>query len=163
MTFPDVDTEEEDDVHQNEIDWMESSQNPDYHGHISNLISLNNANEIDDSLKLELCPNFSVCNQFLKVVQLEGFDGRCLDCDIVFGRNLEFETVLRECPICLGDNIDNVKMPNCCHSLCKNCFQELFRRGASDDTTSQQQNLVNCPLCGQRTIPSWSRPDEQLI
>ena len=61
-----------------------------YVDNINNFIRDHNHCEQDIDLKLELCPNFKACNQFLKKIHKDCYNGRCLDCDITFRKNLEF-------------------------------------------------------------------------
>jgi len=148
------------------LDWMDVCT-INYADNINNFIRDHNHCEQDIDLKLELCPNFKACNQFLKKIHKDYYNGRCLDCDITFGKNLEFVNENNECPICLDNKINCVRMPNCTHIVCLQCFKKCFNAydGSGDGenmvrrphtheifflrTNEQEQrlNLQKCPLC----------------
>ena len=75
------------------------------------------------------CPNYKVCKNTCPKWYLDGHDGRCRNCDMMFGCNLviekEKEGIEKECSICLDVNKWNVKMSTCSHFFCVECFSTL--------------------------------------
>ena len=66
------------------------------------------------------CKNHRVCGTVLHYKNY-----LCSDCDRLFGKELEFGTLI-ECPFCLGENKESVKQPRCSHSLCTDCFRRCY-------------------------------------
>ena len=130
------------------LEWMEVST-IQYTNDVNNFIQDYNQQEHDTDLRLEACPNFKACNQFLKKIHKECYQGRCLYCDITFGGNLEFVSDTY-CPICLETKPNCVTWYNCTHKTCVKCFKECYNR--SEQSNSQ---LRRCPLCRSNPIPSW--------
>ena len=72
---------------------------------------------------------------------------------LLLEKNLEFINENNECPICLDNQINCVRMPNCIHIVCLGCFKKCFNaydESRAEDhriTSEQQLNLQKCPLC----------------
>ena len=70
------------------------------------------------------CPNFLLCGQRLKRINLDCFDGLCRDCYVFFGKwngskdTLIFET--KDCMICLEKQKLCTSLPKCLHFICIN-------------------------------------------
>ena len=78
------------------------------------------------------CPNFALCGLQGPKIWLACHAGLCVNCDVMFGTwkggpgVLKFSTEQMECPICMTDSTDNVKMPNCTHWICTGCLRVAF-------------------------------------
>ncbi len=68
------------------------------------------------------CPNFAMCGEADPKWVLSCHDGRCLYCNMFFGKNLAFPEEPQECPICL-ETKPSVVQPNCSHTVCIDCFK----------------------------------------
>ena len=68
------------------------------------------------------CPNYKMCNTKRPECILDSHGGRCLHCNMLFGKNLEFIQEKDECDVCSEEKLEFVKMPNCTHKLCPECF-----------------------------------------
>jgi hypothetical protein len=54
--------------------------------------------ECEENCELLKCPNFSVCGGAAPEQVMDSHRGTCLNCDIVFGKNLTFIDSDEECP-----------------------------------------------------------------
>ena len=78
------------------------------------------------------CPNFKVCNTLNPQCILDCHNGRCYQCNMLFGNwnksggcgNLNFIDNI-ECPICF-ENKEGVCMPRCDHYICIDCFKRIY-------------------------------------
>jgi hypothetical protein len=68
------------------------------------------------------CPNFAVCREICPKWVLSCHGGRCLHCNMFFGKNLTFKDDPEECPVCM-EVAPCVVQPNCSHSTCIACFR----------------------------------------
>ena len=67
---------------------------------------------------------------------LDAVAGRCLACNMDFGRTLFFFAPSEgaECPVCLDDDEAHVQLPGCTHTVCVRCYRRTERP-------------FRCPLC----------------
>ena len=68
------------------------------------------------------CPNFLVCGSIVPEWLLLCKRGRCVHCDMMFGKIMEFSEVPEECPVCL-ETATCVNLINCDHKMCVSCFK----------------------------------------
>lgn len=72
------------------------------------------------------CPNYTLCGNVYPAIYNECWRGRCVNCDIIFGCNLEFfKEANFECCICMEKKSISVKMPSCSHKFCTICFGRI--------------------------------------
>ena len=71
------------------------------------------------------CPNFIVCGGVEPLHIMQRYDNRCLECNILFGKNLTIKQEKQECPVCLDEREIYVQMPDCVHDICLVCFRRL--------------------------------------
>jgi hypothetical protein len=92
------------------------------------------------------CPNAPVCRVRWPPWLLDAHDGRCLNCNVDFGRNLTFFEVETECPVCYEAGDTHVNLPACSHAVCVTCFRRL---AFQDNGWARPVGaaLVTCPLC----------------
>lgn len=69
------------------------------------------------------CYNSFVCNRICPLWCLNIHGGTCINCAVSFGK-LYFNGT-NECPVCL-DNKDLIKLPNCSHAMCSDCFKRCY-------------------------------------
>jgi hypothetical protein len=100
------------------------------------------------------CPNYLLCESRAPKWVFDCHKGRCVNCNILFGSNLQFNHYdkLTECPICLEDKKIFVKYPSCTHDVCLSCFKRMFWGKDSDDNENRSSK---CPLCRTEVIPYW--------
>lgn len=71
------------------------------------------------------CPNYAFCGTVYPALYNSCWNGRCVNCDIVFGCNLEFKTEENfECCMCMKMKSRSVKMP-LQNKFCIICFKKL--------------------------------------
>jgi len=81
--------------------------------------------------KLISCPNCEICyTQNPKWVQ-DCHNGRCFNCDLTFGKNLEKSNILLECPVCLETK--TLYLLDCNHQLCATCMQKIYFPGITKE------------------------------
>jgi hypothetical protein len=71
------------------------------------------------------CPNLAVCGSIVPEWLLLCKRGKCVQCDMSFGKVLTFSTEDEECPICL-DTKPSVQLLNCGHMVCVDCFKRCW-------------------------------------
>ena len=84
------------------------------------------------------CPNYDFCKNKLPQILLDCYRGRCMDCDVILGRNYTFVTVDSECILCYDTKHKFVKLPNCTHIVCTYCFNQFMLKS---------DNPNRCPYC----------------
>lgn len=71
------------------------------------------------------CPNFLVCGNIVPEWLLRCKGGHCVQCDMSFGKVLEFSAEDEECPVCL-ETKPLVKLLKCEHKMCVTCFKRCW-------------------------------------
>jgi hypothetical protein len=72
------------------------------------------------------CPNFLICGNADQKYEFGYHNGRCLDCDIGYGKNFIFKEQTEECHICLEEKNIQVYFTGCdVHTCCLNCFKRV--------------------------------------
>jgi hypothetical protein len=91
------------------------------------------------------CPNFLLCRRQDPAVMMDAVGGRCLLCNMEFGRSLTFFKPAKgeECPICLECESLQMRLPGCTHSVCLPCYRLTPRP-------------FRCPLCRAEHPPPFS-------
>jgi hypothetical protein len=115
------------------------------------------------------CPNYVLCSH-----QDDGMiialKGRCLNCDVTFGENLDVLSPsdgAEDCPICMDEKAA-IKLPQCSHRFCGNCVRILYW-GKEDSDGYTPPHLhggtpddKGCPICRASTLkPAWNRRRRQ--
>ena len=123
--------------------------------------------------ELTRCPNFAMCQTFGKRWFFNCHDGRCLDCNMTFGRDLEVREapaddaeaeeqqcgtcVARTCPckararalpagVCYESHASH-RMPQCAHWLCGSCMDRIREHRSGE---------LQCPMCRSGMLPpAW--------
>lgn len=132
------------------------------------------------------CPNYTLCGVNLPLRYLYCHGGRCVHCNMFFGKDLNIRvptSVDEECGICLVEASSFVQFPSCTHYACVDCFrriwfgtsqlappsvivdeedneeEELSSDGDEDgeEEESEQSRDTRCPLCRNQHIPAWNR------
>jgi hypothetical protein len=96
------------------------------------------------------CVNHAMCNTWSPPEHLFN-DGRCIPCDMYIGK-LDFVSSddLLHCPICLCDQPHSVKHPaKCGHTLCVDCFSEMFLPKPPLYPSLVDYNLVMTCTCAE--------------
>lgn len=107
------------------------------------------------------CPNWFVCGNKEYPKWVLGVNcGRCRNCDVCIGRNLEKIENLNgwECPVCLECSEVAVIFPDCPskHKFCIGCTQNLLWGQLTDDEElgSIYVNATKaCPMCRHEFVP----------
>jgi hypothetical protein len=70
-----------------------------------------------------------MCESAFQRMFVTSWGGRCVNCDIQFNANLEFfeHPVGKECTRCKKPQRVWCKFPQCVHSVCVDCFRDIFR------------------------------------
>jgi len=118
------------------------------------------------------CPNFVVCHNVLPMPHPEEVDDllpqTCMTCDIDFNGILDIRAVCDwECPICLQRVGEAVRLVQCSHLTCPDCFRRLhWEYWEPADAVHHHLHVMNdcdyrdsvytCPLC-RATRPCCSR------
>lgn len=71
------------------------------------------------------CPNFALCSESCPKWYLSCHGGRCLHCNMFFGKNLTFKEEPEECPVCM-ETAQCVVQPKCDHAMCISCFKRCW-------------------------------------
>ena len=79
--------------------------------------------------RLFQCPNYDVCKKSLPLILLSAYRGRCFDCDLFFGKNLEKKNK-GEFPIFLEDK--DLLSIYCVHSFCASCIRKATNQKSFD-------------------------------
>ncbi len=131
------------------------------------------------------CPNYQLCGTADPQWVLDAHRGRCLNCDIGFGRDLTFVEVEEECTICLETQQMFINMPGCSHRFCVTCFGNIYGGNqiigtdphvlgegpdspyVSEDEEDDDEAYMSdpelpayastCPLCRNRPVPDWQK------
>jgi hypothetical protein len=111
------------------------------------------------------CINYAFCQAGnVPSIVLSSNDGRCTECDIVFGMDLKIITTEKEeeCPVCMKETKDFVEWPDCseAHKYCFGCsknffYGPLFVTGSIYASVEEgecevrdcERAIKNCPLC----------------
>lgn len=131
------------------------------------------------------CPNYRMCRSKRPMYILHCHGGRCLHCNMLFGRNLEFVNEKDECSVCLDNKSEFVKMPNCTHKLCCECFRNNEYHHVSNykeaklvdkepeskkDSSDESSEVVDneppeyagkCPICRQSNHIKWKQREKK--
>jgi len=136
------------------------------------------------------CPNFDVCKQLLPEAFFGCYGGRCYDCNLYLGRNLEHGGSTEECPVCLEEAF--LYKLDCNHICCAFCIHKLFfpslqpyhyrvnnrvedevdndnenddhevQSENEEDSEEEEESEVKCPLCRKLQVPPWRKGMESL-
>jgi hypothetical protein len=81
------------------------------------------------------CKNYQVCGAILPKWWFSCKECYlCTNCDMMFGKALEFIGTIEECVICL-DCQPGMTQPNCTHAICVSCFKRCY--GYCNDDAGQ--------------------------
>jgi DNA-directed RNA polymerase subunit RPC12/RpoP len=110
------------------------------------------------------CPNSLLCRE-TEIPKIFLQRGRCTNCDVIFGKNLEMITSDQkyECPICMEDSENWVMWPGCPseHKYCLDCSKTLHygpqKPGVEEGEYERlfASRTERCPLCRFENIPAW--------
>jgi len=120
----------------------------------------------EEECSTQPCPNAEVCRETswpLWLMDCHG--GRCLNCNCHFGRDLAFDNIADECPVCYEENVRKVKMPFCTHRLCVPCFRRMFAPLELVEDCGWTVNIeadLKCPLC-RETAPKYPWSTEKGV
>jgi hypothetical protein len=92
------------------------------------------------------CPNFLVCGRRDPKWVHDCHSGRCVNCNILLGKNLTFLTgTMTECIICMNPSPETlVEWPTCQHAYCIECTQKMHfgtRTGVEFCKKGQRQKV----------------------
>ena len=96
------------------------------------------------------CINFKFCKVKNPKQILMIHNGKCVNCDIQFGRH-KITDIIEECTVCLDNK--NIIILKCNHHICNECWFKITEKGFRDDDDEIYKPL--CPLC--RNINDWSK------
>lgn len=74
--------------------------------------------------RLIACPNYEICSCQIPEWLYNCHNGRCYSCNLTFGKNLEKNKDLSECPVCLEN--EALYSLDCNHQLCAMCMQKIY-------------------------------------
>ena len=116
--------------------------------------------------RMAKCPNWDYCHSEHPRILMDCWGGRCLYCDPSLGRNLEFKSIVAECPIRFFLSVTRVCFPGCAHEVCVDCpktmlYGSLYQNLAIRDTINsickdcescQYECDIDddCPKCGNQ-------------
>lgn len=135
--------------------------------------------------RMKKCPNWHFCHTSHPVQLMNCWGGRCLSCDMTFGRNLVFVDTNAECSICMEYSMDRMVFPGCGnnHTFCISCVKRsMFGSYAQvaaicEEVNSEEKNqddeydsqsaadalkralptITTCPLCRASSLPPWAK------
>ena len=121
------------------------------------------------------CPNYEICRRIDPMMYQKCWGGRCLTCDMTFGRNLIKDNQESECPVCFDTKI--LYLLDCNHKFCSSCINKIYldsiapnkyydntvltNNQEEDDTNDYVEEVDNkeyfskCPLCRKTYSPAW--------
>jgi len=70
------------------------------------------------------CPNYEICGTQTPLALQSCWGGRCLDCEMMFGNNLQQSNFKKECMVCLENKF--LYKLDCPHQLCASCFRKIY-------------------------------------
>lgn len=135
------------------------------------------------------CPNYVLCRSVAPLKILDANFGLCRICAMTFGKKITVENITDVCCVCLENKFEFLKMNNCNHFFCPDCYNRLHwnnhqiieerpivvielgeintMKDLDDDENNNENDDENddendessnkCPLCRQKTIPSWKK------
>ena len=89
------------------------------------------------------CENYIICETIFNYNN----QNLCINCNHFFGKLIIYEN--NECPICLNYT-KCIKLQNCDHCLCVNCFKRCFCSWKNKKTQQFYNNetyLRRCSIC----------------
>lgn len=112
------------------------------------------------------CPNHVICEDSLcPAYILSCHGGRCMNCNIVFGKNLKIVELSdnEECFICFDESKTAVEMPaGCGHRVCVHCFRKIFFpvHSSTEEEEDEEEGEFEtsrraCPICRRSHTPYW--------
>lgn len=94
-----------------------------------------------------MCANNFVCGTTAPKQFLQGKDGLCINCDMIFGTKLELGADIECCSSC--DEPDRlIPLPGCGHTICGDCVNFAYFEPNNELT-------AKCPVCDMVMKPAW--------
>lgn len=100
-------------------------------------------------------PNYVVCGQKGSLIVFGCSGGRCVNCDIMFADDLDITNEVKECPICLEEQHYHIKMWECNHRICNECFRHVHY-----GTFNIEQPVFPYP---EKEEEYWNTSDDEFL
>ena len=107
--------------------------------------------ECNQKCELIRCPNFILCNNSLPQCILDCHAGRCLNCNMFFGKTLRIVEFDDECCICLDEKSYAVVW-GCSHKICVDCFKQ--KQGLNNRKDIRESRIISYEEKVERDIKS---------
>lgn len=119
--------------------------------------------ECKDSCQLVPCPNYTVCQTKLPQILLDCHWGRCLQCNILLGKDLSVRNDEKgvECDICYETKTVHIKGPWCSHWQCLECFRRVYRIQPENTNSDIANQFNNKELLQSRRANTSNNDDDE--
>ncbi len=114
--------------------------------------------------ELPKCPNYDICGIRQPDEILSAFRGFCTECEFIcstYGKKLETNNIIEECPVCMDDK-KLYTLPTCNHKLCKDCIKIIFYIDYGNPDDYPEEPIFPYECIGEYGDDNYYDPEEDF-